>query len=219
MKVVPGTNSVTFAKAPSADQMHLCNIHFHQYAEHKGTGYSGQAGEGDHKGYYCQKNTAKPQEGDHGSACRPKEAGHGTALAVGDTIEVHWVYTTCDVKPGPGLGGCASCAKAQLRVEARVFYLTNDAAAADFADKEGKIALPAAGDTVEYLGSTTGSEKYSKPDNCSPLPVTWNVSQACSPLRIASVSDWCANPNVFEEDHAHGVRLLVEDPKLLSPIK
>ena len=139
--------------------------------------------------------------------------------ALGRNGSYHWVFTTCDVKPGPGLAGCASCANAQLRVEARVFYLANDASAGPFADKNGKIALPAARDAVEYLGSTTGSDKYAKPGNCSPLPVTWNVSQACSPLSITSVGDWCAKENVYKEDHAHGVRPLVQDAKLLSPVK
>ena len=107
--------------------MHLCNVHFHQFAEHKGTGFSEVAGKGNNKGYSCNKNTSQPKADGPGTACKPKGAGHGAALAVGDTIEVHWVFTTCDVKPGPGLAGCASCANAQLRVEARVFYLANDA--------------------------------------------------------------------------------------------
>ena len=72
---------------------------------------------------------------------------------------------------------------------------------------------------MEYLGSTTGSDKYGKAGNCSPLPVTWNVSQACAPLKISSVGDWCTKENVFKEDHAHGVRPLVNDAKLLSAIK
>jgi Delta carbonic anhydrase len=215
-KLVAGTNPVTFAKAPPAGKMHLCNVHFHQFAEHRGTGYSGVAGKGDNKGYYC--NASKPLAGSHGSACKPKGDGHGSALAVGDTIEVHWVFTSCDVKPGPGLGGCASCPDAQLRVEGRVFYLTNDAKAAAFAGKDGTIPLPAAGKAVEYLGSTTGP-KYGKATDCSPFPVTWHVSQACSPLNIKSVANWCANDNVYKEDHAHGVRPLVKDAKLLSRVR
>lgn len=216
-KIAAGTNPVTFAKAPSPDKMHLCNIHFHQFAEHKGTEYSAEAGKGENKGFSCNK--AKPKADAHGTACKPKGTGHGAALAVGDTIEVHWVFTTCDVKPGPGLGGCVSCPNRQLRVEARVFYLTDDASGGTFADNEGKIALPAASNTVEYLGSTTGSKNYAKPGDCSPFSVTWNVSQACSPLKISSVGDWCAKENVYKEDHAHGARPLVTDEKLLSAIK
>ena len=140
-QLVAGTNPVTFAKAPSADKMQLCNVHFHQFAEHKGAEYSTEAGKGDNKGYAC--NQSKPKADAHGTACAPKGGGHGAALSVGDTIEVHWVFTSCDVKPGPGLSGCASCANAQLRVEARVFHLTDDAGAATFADQEGRIASAA----------------------------------------------------------------------------
>jgi hypothetical protein len=37
---------------------------------------------------------------------------------------VHWVYSSCAVQPGQGLGSCLSAARAnaQLRVEAQVFY-------------------------------------------------------------------------------------------------
>ena len=52
----------------------------------------------------------------------------------------------------------------------------------------------------------------------SALQVTWNVGTACSPLRLESLDEWCGG-NVFEEDHAHGVRTLVEDLTLLSPIE
>ena len=41
----------------------------------------------------------------------------------GDTIEVHWVYSSCDVSPGKTLGACLSdaCVNPQLRVETQVF--------------------------------------------------------------------------------------------------
>ena len=54
----------------------------------------------------------------------------------GDTIEVHWVHTSCDVTPGEGLGSCLSdkCANPELRVEAQVFLVVNDSNALDFAD-------------------------------------------------------------------------------------
>jgi hypothetical protein len=206
-----GTNPVTFAKAPPAALMRLCDIHFHKFAEHKAAGYSEQWGEGDHKGYVCN-GKMPPKEPSHGSA-----PGGCTGIAIGDTIEVHWVYTTCNVEPAPTLASCFSsnCTNPELRVEARVFYLTNDGAAGDFADlvyKVGKIGA------VEYLGSTTG-EKYNN-GTCSPYAVTWSVSPACSPLRITSINDWCGkDKNVFSEDHAHGVRLLVTDPELLSRIR
>jgi hypothetical protein len=37
-------------------------------------------------------------------------------------------------------------------------------------------------------------------------------------VNIGSVAHWCEG-NVFNEDHAHGVRNLVVNTKLLSPIE
>ena len=72
------------------------------------------------------------------------------------------------------------------------------------------------GKPVEFLGSTTGP-KYTE-QTCSPLQVTWSVRPKCAKIDINSLSKWCEG-NVFEEDHAHGVRKLVTNPKLLSKIK
>eukprot|EP00903_Cladosiphon_okamuranus_P004313 g4311.t1 len=54
----------------------------------------------------------------------------------GDTIEVHWVHSSCDVEPGAGLGSCLSdsCANPNLRVETQVFTLVNDSSALNFDD-------------------------------------------------------------------------------------
>ena len=117
-KIDPGTNPVTFAKAPSADKMRLCNVHFHQFAEHKGKGYSGEAGKGDNKGFACNEGPAKPKAAGQGTACKPK-SGHGTALSVGDTIEVHWVFTIMrrQARAGPRrlrqLPECAAAGRGQ----------------------------------------------------------------------------------------------------------
>jgi hypothetical protein len=83
-----GTNPVTFTKAPPYARMHLCDVHFHKYAEHKATGYPEQAGEGDNKGYVCNGRVPHKAES-HASA-----SGGCTGVAVGDTIEAHWVFTT-----------------------------------------------------------------------------------------------------------------------------
>lgn len=214
-----GTNAVSFAVAPPAADMTLCDIHFHKFAEHRASGYTEIAGDGDHKGYVCNESTPAAGHGEgHGS-------GEGCAgIAAGDTIEVHWVFTTCDVEPGPTLGSCFTdtCRDPQLRVEARVFNLTDDGSGADFASfkasSPGKPTLPEASDPVQYLGSTTGPS-YND-GSCSPFKVTWNVSSACAPLEISSINGWCGKEkNPFTEDHAHGVRLLVEDAALLSPIE
>lgn len=148
----------------------------------------------------------------------------------GDTIEVHWVYSSCDVGPGEGLGACLSesCANPQLRVESQVFLVVNDPGALDFAvfDYAGAVAaggthqpkaLPeGTGEPVVFLGSTTGPKDSEAV--CSPLQVTGSVRPACAKLDIASLHAWCAD-NAFAKDHAHGVRALVTAPELLSVIE
>jgi hypothetical protein len=51
----------------------------------------------------------------------------------------------------------------------------------------------------------------------SPLQVSWSVRPQVLKVNIASVESWFKN-NAFDETHAHGVRNLVENPALLSPI-
>jgi len=155
------------------------------------------------------------------------DSEHG-AIAPGDTIEVHWVYSTCDVQPGPTLASCLSksCANPQLRVESQVFTLVNDRNALDFGAfrYQGHMAngrhqaksLPVAGTPVEFLGSTTGPS-YTQ-SACSPYQVTWSVRPNCAKVDIMTVGAFCSG-NIFKEDHAHGVRSLVTNPKLLSVIK
>jgi len=221
-----GSNPRSFATAPPVGKMNLCDIHFHANAEHKGPGYSVFAGPGEHGGYKCNDTAsltkAQLEDPTHGlGAC------HG--VKPGDTVEVHWVYTSCDVKPGPGLGSCLSeqCANPQLRVEAQVFLVANDKSAKDFSSFTygGHVvdglhqakALPSdTGTPVVFAGSTTGPS-YTE-QKCSPLQVTWSVRPACAKVDVNSLNKWCEG-NVFKEDHAHGVRQLVTSAALLAPIK
>ncbi len=218
---VEGENSITFPLAPLASSMSLCNIHFHQNAEHKANDFSIYAGEGHDgygSGYQCSMSSSLSKAEltpTQGKIC----SGEHGDLQPGDTIEVHWVHSTCDVQPGPTLGACVSeaCANPELRVETQVFTLVNDPNALKF--KELKLAEDLPKDTgkpVEFLGSTTGP-KFSD-QVCSPYQVTWSVRPKCAKLDINSVGEWCKG-NVFKEDHAHGVRKLVTNPKLLSNIK
>ncbi|MFW2541659.1 delta-class carbonic anhydrase [Primorskyibacter sp. 2E107] len=174
-----GTNARHFALAPSSYDLNLCNIHTHTNAEHKGPGFSVFAGSGEHGGYRCNETDdlrATDLE-DHSGG---HDAFHG--VKPGDTIEVHWVYSSCDVGPGPGLGACLSpiCANPQLRVEAQVFLVVSDPAALDFTDYAygGEVnglhqpkKLPGGtGSPVVFAGSTTGPS-YTQ-EVCSPLQVT-----------------------------------------------
>ena len=223
-----GNNPIVYGQAPDYQQMNLCNIHFHAGAEHAGGEFTRYLGNGDGQGYnsgYGYSGLLSPKETRPiaGAICPSK---HGS-LKPGDTIEVHYVHSTAQVSPGPTLGACLSesIKNPQLRVEAQVFTLVNDKKALDFAalaahGQQGRFkqALNIPSDTgtpVVYNGSTTGPN-YNEAG--SPFQVTWSVRPEVKKVNIASVGDWCEK-NVFNEDHAHGVRTLVTDPDLLSPIE
>lgn len=222
-----GTNPRRFSPAPAAKKMNLCNIHFHKSAEHRGGEFRLYAGNGDGHGYgsgykYSGQLSAAEKR-PVGSAICPSPHG---ALEAGDTIEVHYVYTTASVKPGPSLGACMNEAakNPQLRVEAEVYVLVNDRKAADFRaltqveNRDGyyqAVNLPdSTGRPVVYAGSTTGPGYNEKG---SPYEVTWSVHPKVAKVDILTVGEWCKS-NMFEEDHAHGVRNLVVNPALLSRI-
>jgi hypothetical protein len=216
-----GINERLFTIAPSVNKMNLCNIHTHTNAEHKGPSFSVYAGDGTYGGYKCNNSDDLTD-----AELAPVEGFEHAAP--GDTIEVHWVHTSCAVTPGAGLGSCLSdaCANPQLRVEAQVFLLVNDSSAADFMDYayQGNVvdglhqakAIPE-GDPVVFQGSTTGPS-YTAASKCSPLQVTWSVRPSCVKLDINSLVAWGKSGNVFEEKKSHGVRALVTAPELLSPI-
>lgn len=222
-----GSNNIVFSAAPVYSQMNLCNIHFHKNAEHKGGEFTRYAGNGDGHGYLSgyqytgQLTKAELSPPDH-EICPGK---HGS-LYPGDTIEVHYVHSSARINPGPTLASCLndSIKNPQLRVETQVYVLVNDRNAGDFgeltrhAKRDGfHQALNIPDDTgtpVQYAGSTTGPG-YN--ENGSPFQVTWSVRPKVARVNIESVGKWCKG-NVFDEDHAHGVRNLVMNPDLLSRI-
>lgn len=226
--LVSGSNNVNFNSAPPSSQMNLCNIHFHKNAEHKGGEFTKYAGNGDGHGYktgyqYSGNLTNEELVPIDQEVCPSK---HGS-LSPGDTIEVHYVHSSAQIKPGPTLGSCLndSIKNPQLRVETQVYVLVNDKDARDFSEltqygKENGFyqALNIPNDTgipVQYAGSTTGP---SYNEQGSPFQVTWSVRTKVTKVNIATVGKWCQN-NIFNEDHAHGVRNLVMNPKLLSETK
>lgn len=198
-----GTDSITFRMAPPASAMHLCNIHLHESAEHKAKDFSLYAGdghEGNGSGYQCNisKTLSKPEMAWSGEGVCKSEHGD---LKPGDTIEVHYVYTTCDVPGGKGLGSCVSgkCANPELRVESQVFTLVAEGGL-DFNQMQSAETLPAdTGKPVEFMGSTTGP-KYDD-SSCSEYQVSWAVRPQCAKVNIQTVGDWCKG-NKYEEDHA-----------------
>lgn len=223
-----GENNIAFNAAPSHKEMNLCNIHFHKNAEHKGGEFTKYAGNGNGKGFetgfvYNGELSKKELKAVKGQICPSKTDG----LFPGDTIELHYVHTTAQVKPGPTLGACLSdsIANPQLRVEAQVYVLVNDQNALDFAEltqfgqQNGyyqALNIPNfTGAPVQYAGSTTGP---SYNEQGSPLQVSWSVRPRVAKVNIETVGEWCKD-NAFNEDHAHGVRNLVVNPALISDIE
>lgn len=222
-----GENDRVFAAAPAHTAMNLCNIHFHENAEHRGGQFTTYAGNGNGAGV----GTGFKYDGELTEAeLAPYEAEVGAGkygdLQPGDTIEIHFVHSSAQVTPGPTLGACVSeaIANPQLRVETVVAVLVNDRAADDFtqmaalAEVDGWHQAPQIpedlGTPVVYAGSTTGPSYNEK---ASPYQVTWSVRPDVVKLDIASVDAWL-HDNPFDEHYAHGVRNLVRNPALLSPI-
>jgi len=223
-----GINQRVFGAAPAVSKMTLCDIHFHENAEHKGGEFTTFAGNGNGQGYgtgFKYNGTLSRAE------LAPTDTAIGESdhrnLVPGDTIEIHFVYSTAQATFGNGLGTCLSktIGNPQLRVEAVVAVLVNDPNAADFTRMTqieeinglSQVAnLPQdLGVPVVYAGSTTGPG-YNK--NGSPFQVTWSVRPKVVRLDISSVGFWLMH-NEFDEKHAHGVRNLVLNPDLLSTIR
>lgn len=223
-----GENLRSFATASSYQNMNLCNIHFHANAEHKGGEFTKYAGNGDGHGFktgfiYSGNLKASEKKPLEKQVCVGEHGG----LNAGDTVEVHYVYSSAQVMPGATLGSCLSesLSNPQLRVQAQVFVLVNNDSAADFVKfvEVGKkngynqaLNMPLnTGTPVLYAGSTTGPAYNEK---ASPLQVSWSVRPKVVKVSAKSVGKWCEG-NVFKEDHAHGVRNLVKDARLLSAIR
>ena len=220
-----GLNTTMFDMAPASTKMNLCNIHTHTNAEHKGPGFSVFVNDSDNGGYACNGTSELTA-----AETAPYAGNDFGKVKPGNTVEVHWVHTSCDATPGEGLGACVpeSCENPTLRVETQVFLVVNDRGAADFMDyaysgsKTGNFHQPenlpkGTGTPVQFLGSTTGPS-YTQ-SVCSPAQVTWSVRPQCQKLDIASLDAWAESDNVFKEKKSHGVRQLVTAPELLSQIK
>jgi hypothetical protein len=221
-----GKNQQSFNVAPTYTQMNLCNIHLHKNAEHKGGEFTQYAGNGDglgnNSGYKYSGTLTNAELTPLSTEQKALYGDHH--LMPGDTIELHYVYSTAKVTPGPTLNACLSefTSNPQLRVEAQVFTLVNDKNALDFikltenAEKNGyqqAIQMPVnKNNAVQYNGSTTGPNYNNV---ASPYQVTWEVAKKVEKVDINSVNAWLGN-NIYEENHAHGVRNLVINPLLLS---
>lgn len=218
-----GLNREAFPLAPPAGEMNLCNIHTHTNGEHKGPGFSMFVNDDDDGGFACNETP------DLSEAELAPAPGAYQGVGPGDSIEAHWVHTSCEATPGEELGACVpeACSDPLLRVEAQVFLVVNDPDALDFTTMAygGNIvdgrhqakAIPSTtGEPVLFRGSATGPSHDQT--SCSALRVTWNVRPQCAKLDINSLHRWAEQGNVFNETRSLGVRQLVTAPELLSPI-
>lgn len=222
-----GNNRQIFSAAPPRQQMNLCNIHLHEGAEHRGGEFTTLIGVGDGAGFgtgfrYDGALTAEELV----AFDRPVGKTAEGELSPGDTIEIHFLFSTSAVEPGQGLDACFSpkILNPQLRGEAVIAVLVNDPDAAQLTriaaleTVNGYHQAPYLpddlGEKVTYAGSTTGPDFNTAP---SLTQLTWDVRPRVLKLDIRSVEAWFRD-NPFEERHAHGVRDLIIDPDLLAPI-
>ncbi len=219
-----GLNLDDFEMAPPAGEMNLCNIHSHTNAEHKAPGFSVFVSDQDDGGYACNETSELT------AAELETAPGAYQGVNPGDTIEVHWVHTSCDANPGPGLGACVpeGCENPLFRVEAQAFLVVNDSQALDFNQMtyggnrvdgraQAKLIPTNTGDPIVFRGSTTGPSYDHQ--SCSAVKVTWSVRPQCAKLDINSLHLWAESGNTFEETKSHGVGQLVTALELLSPIE
>lgn len=223
-----GANQRLFQTAPTSAMMSLCDIHFHENAEHKGGEFTTFAGNGDGHGY----GTGFRYDGEF-TAAELADIGHEIgvndhgSLVPGDTIEVHYVYSTAAATTENSLGSClvGGINNPQLRVEGQVFALVNDPDALDFMELarienvgglNQAVNIPDfTGKPITYAGSTTGPDFNMER---SPFQVSWSVRPAVAKVNILTLEPWFET-NPFNERYAHGVRNLVVIPELLSTIE
>ncbi len=223
-----GHNKRIFSFAPHKEFMNLCNIHLHHGAEHMGGEFTKAikpSNKKDSPRGYAYAGTLTDEE--RAPITEPFAINALDGLNSGDTIEVHFVLSSSDVRPGPTLASCLepSIQNTQLRVVALIAVLTNDGKGTDFANltqlssNQGYWQSPHIpnnlGIATIYQGSTTGPDYNNK---LSPFQVTWEVYPKVLKVDAKSIASWFQN-NPFDERHAHGVRTLIRDHQWLSKIK
>lgn len=213
-------------RTTSTEGMRICNVHFHRFAEHRSEGqYDVDKGR---EGWACRSAGASSGDGQ----AAPDENGGLDEQAPahdGDTVEVHWAYTTCpqqlideqiaaalekDPKAITGLAPCA-CPGAEIVFEARIFRISKDSGL----DTLSNTPPPPTGELARYFGSTTGAVYNG---TCSPIQSGWRVDRSCGELKLSALEAWLQDPRgaiLFNESKPHGVRELVTDPKILSRLE
>jgi hypothetical protein len=223
-----GNQAANLAKAPPFEALNLCNVHFHRGAEHRGHGFLDPADPAENRDFVCNEDPEIEATKERYRPTRGKEV-ECSELSPNDTIEIHWVFTSCPVNTERTSLNACLCDGQQLRVESQVFLLSDKDTAVKMSElaefgknNTGSSPVPAPvqsilknRDSVEYLGSTTGPHFTN--EVCSPFLVTWNVRKNCEKLSVKELKNWCED-NEFKAEAAHGARGLVTDRTRLSII-
>jgi len=203
------------------DTMALVNVHFHLGAEHRSEGeydlLKPPADDSEARrrlrrlldsgdpasplgtyGFYCDQSPGYVEKQDAGGFGE-YAFEHCENVEVGQTYEVHWVYSTGAAadeakRLTPGLGGAMTTqVNPTVAVRAQVFYVTSDDAddIDDFAFAGWRSENVGDGDAAYYLGSTTG-RKYDNDASCSPVQVSWNVDRKCRGVSAKTLDAMCA---------------------------
>jgi len=230
----------------SANGLCPVNVHFHLGTEHYSVGQydvidgpnlTGTPPPGEDEGYSCNLyNASDPM------FQTPYDWKYCKDMQIGQTYEVHWPSSTagaCGTEwqyQSPFYDGvfCNSTITAtwgtnnptedNIGVEGQVFIVVNtDDPSYDYPDLfKGMIIDGDFGaDVAMYTGSTTGQSRSNV--ICSQFsPITWHVDRKCHAISASSFDNMCKTMKEQSDDmskdlHAHGSRMLVDDPWPVVP--
>ena len=201
--------------------MVLVNVHFHVPAEHRSEGeYSTR--EVSETGFSCDEDATPRTDGEASSDA----FAHCENVALGDTVELHWVYSTGGERGAEISDGLGSAFATQrnplIVVRAQVFRVTNGGDGAYDDDAKSLLSgwnASIVTDALQYIGSTTGS-KYDSIDKCSPYAVTWHVDRKCHDISARKIDEMCGEMkrtySMTEDIRAHESRELVPSRLMTS---
>ena len=137
-------------------------------------------------GFYCDAKVNALTVSD----VAPYTFEHCSNTEVGQTYELHYVYSSGGTGIADGLGGAfALQANPTVIVRAQVYYVTNNDAD-DVDDLMSGWNSSRISDAVTYSGSTTG-RSYNNDDACSPYQITWQVDRECHKVSAKSFDARC----------------------------
>lgn len=215
------------------------NTHFHLGAEHRSAGEWGydveHGGAGDvceHNEFCEHHNITKQEVGyfcrDRGLAGKkllaPYDFKHCHGVKVGNTYEIHWVFSTGGDKMLDGLQVTQTSNNPHAAVRGQVYVIVNPEPGASMSPSSTNDDLMhtwrSPKFSVQYAGSTTGTKHTN--ECCSRTEVSWHVDQECHEISAASFDNMCRvmaeTYKMTKDTSAHGAREIVS-PNWVVPAK